>query len=210
MVRKWLPVVIATVVGLLVLLGYLFPNRLMVSYRGQSVALHDLLVQWAVIVAAFALLLGLFSILRVHGGRIARMRRGWFHSLVLVVTAVASIVPGLLGPEATASRLIWRYVIGPLGAALAALIVFTLTLAAFRLLRTRFSLWAVLFLGVVIIALLGSVPLAGLGWLADVRAWIMQVPGMAGTRGLLLGVALGTVVIGLRVLLGSERPHSES
>jgi hypothetical protein len=32
---------------------------------------------------------------------------------------------------------------------------------------------------------------------------------MAGMRGLLLGVALGTVITALRVLVVSERPHSE-
>jgi len=36
------------------------------------------------------------------------------------------------------------------------------------------------------------------------------VPGMAGMRGLLLGVALGTMITALRVLLTSERPHTES
>jgi hypothetical protein len=32
---------------------------------------------------------------------------------------------------------------------------------------------------------------------------------MAGARGILLGVALGTVATGLRVLLGIDRPYSE-
>jgi hypothetical protein len=33
---------------------------------------------------------------------------------------------------------------------------------------------------------------------------------MAGARGLLLGVALGTVIAGLRIFLTIERPYSES
>jgi membrane-bound metal-dependent hydrolase YbcI (DUF457 family) len=105
---------------------------------------------------------------------------------------------------------VFDYVIAPLGAALAALVVFTLVLAAFRLLRVRRSAGVVLFLLVVVIVLLGSTPLVGLEWLADLRDWIVNVPGMAGMRGLLLGVALGTVITALRVLLTSERPHTES
>jgi hypothetical protein len=31
----------------------------------------------------------------------------------------------------------------------------------------------------------------------------------AGLRGLLIGVALGTITLSLRILVGSERPYSE-
>ena len=37
----------------------------------------------------------------------------------------------------------------------------------------------------------------------------MTVPALAGTRGIILGVALGTVVTGLRLLMGIDRPYSE-
>jgi hypothetical protein len=59
------------------------------------------------------------------------------------------------------------------------------------------------------LSLLGTTPLLGFEWLSDIRDWLIHVPGMAGIRGLLLGVALGTVITGIRVLLGSDRPHSE-
>ena len=93
---------------------------------------------------------------------------------------------------------------------MAALLVFTLGLAAFRLLRARRNAGTVLFLVIVVLVLLGSTPLLGLGWLAGVRDWIVNVPAMAGTRGLLLGVAIGTVITGLRVLLTLDRPYTES
>jgi hypothetical protein len=209
-VRKWLPIGVATITGVLVLLGYFIPGFATLPYLGRAVPLRDVLVEWAVILGAFALILGALSILRVHGSRVVEARRGWFNSLVLLIVALLGIIPGLLGPQSVPAQMAWKYVLGPAGAALAALVVFTLTLAAFRLLRTRFSLWAVLFLVVVGVALLGSVPLVGLGWLTSVRSWLVNVPGMAGMRGLLLGVALGTIVMAVRVLLASERPHSES
>ena len=93
---------------------------------------------------------------------------------------------------------------------MAALLVFTLTLGAFRLLRARRSAGTVFFLLVVALALMGTTPLIGLEWLADVRDWIVNVPGMAGMRGLLLGVALGTTITALRVFLTIDRPYSES
>jgi len=45
------------------------------------------------------------------------------------------------------------------------------------------------------------------GWLPIIKDWILDVPALAGARGVLLGVALGTVATGLRVLLGIDRPY---
>lgn len=214
LVKRWIPsLLFATLPGLVVLFGYLFPGRLLIHYRGRVMEWRDVLVEWAVIVAGFALLLGLFNVLRVHGERIGRRQRGWPYSLVLLLAMMVAWVPPILSPDNPMQKLLDRtvfdYVISPLGASLAALVVFTLSLAAFRLLRARRSVGAVFFLLVVALALLGSVPFRGLEWLADIRDWIINVPGMAGMRGLLLGVALGTVITALRVFLTSERPHSE-
>jgi hypothetical protein len=141
---------------------------------------------------------------------VVRARKGWFYSLVLLLAALAACIPPILyGPSGTLTQQMFDYVIGPLGASLAGLVVFTLTLAAFRLLRVRRSVGAVLFVLIVAVVLLGSTPFVGLEWLADIRDWIINVPGLAGGRGLLLGVALGTVITALRVLMGSDRPHSE-
>jgi len=203
LVKQWIPILIATITGLVVLAGYLLPTPPLTYYR-------DRLVEWAVIVAAFAFILGLFNILRVHGGRVVRLRQGWLYSLVLLLAAlVAWIPPFLYGPSGIVTQQMFDYVIGPLGASLAALVVFTLALAAFRLLHARRSVGAVFFILVVAVVLLGSTPFIGLGQLADVRDWIVNVPGMAGGRGLLLGVALGTVITALRIFIGSDRPHSE-
>lgn len=214
LVKQWIPsLLFATIPGLVVLLGYLFPGRLLIQFQGRVVEWRDVLVEWAVIVAAFAFLLGIFNILRVHGGRIGHRRQGWPYSLLLLLVMVVAWIPPLLpmgipGQE-TLDRAVFDYVISPVGASLAALVVFTLALAAFRLLRVRRGAGAVLFLLTVAVVLLGSVPFIGLEWLAGIRDWIINVPGMAGMRGLLLGVALGTVITALRVLVVSERPHSE-
>jgi len=214
LVKRWIPsLLFATLPGLVVLFGSLFPGRLLIHYRGRVMEWRDVLVEWAVIVAGFALLLGLFNVLRVHGERIDRRQRGWPYSLVLLLAMMVAWIPPVLSPDNPMQKILDRtvfdYVISPLGASLAALVVFALSLAAFRLLRARRSVGAVFFLLVVALALLGSVPFTGLEWLADIRDWIINVPGMAGMRGLLLGVALGTVITALRVFLTSERPHSE-
>ncbi len=202
-IRKWIPTFIATSSGLLALAGYLFPDT------GLSV-LRDQLVEWAVIIGAFALILAVFNVLQVHGQRIVTSGKGRLYSLVLLVTALLSCIPPLFyGPMDGLTQGMLNYVITPLGGALAALVVFTLTLSAVRLLGERRTPASLLFILVVILTLLGTTPLRGFEWLSDIRSWLIDVPGLAGIRGLLLGVALGTVITGIRVLLGSDRPHSE-
>ena len=71
--------------------------------------------------------------------------------------------------------------------------------------RRSVSVWNVLFTAAVVVALLGWLPVRELDVLADVREWIVRVPVSAGARGILLGVALGTVTVGVRVLLGQDR-----
>lgn len=199
---RWLPIAVATITGILVLGGYFLPG---VPF---FVGARSTVLDWAIIVAAFALLLGLVNIVRVHGRRIANAERGWPYSLVLLLAVLAAWIPGIL-PIDDLKDLSFEYVLGPLGAALGGLMAFTLVLAAVRMLRARQTPEVLVFLIVVGIILLGGTPLAGSGLLAGFRDWLIRVPGMAGTRGLLLGVALGTVITGLRVVLASERPHAE-
>jgi hypothetical protein len=231
LIKRWAPIFIATFVGLFVLIGYLFPTSLPVPYRGRQVELQDVLVEWAVIIAAFVLILGVINISLFHLRRTFGRQQGMlnrFYSLVMILAMVVGSIPPILRiieilqrereipMQETLDRIVFHHVISPLGASLAALLAFTLALAAFRLLRVRRG-WGDMFLGwlfilVAVAVLLGSTPLTGfavnLSPLTRLREWIINVPGMAGMRGLLLGVALGTVISALRIV-ASDRPHSE-
>jgi hypothetical protein len=60
-----------------------------------------------------------------------------------------------------------------------------------------------------VVVLLGQVPLGRyLGdFLPRIKDWILNVPGTAGMRGIIIGVALGTIATGVRVLMGFDRPY---
>ncbi|MDP2974599.1 MAG: hypothetical protein Q8N45_00145, partial [Anaerolineales bacterium] len=94
---------------------------------------------------------------------------------------------------------------------LMAMLVVTLTYASIRLLRRRSNLVSVIFLVTALLILLGSAPLPFIGSLPIVsdmiRPFIAQVLAAAGARGILIGVALGALTTGLRVLFGAERPY---
>ncbi len=210
LVRQWIPFLIAAIVAATVLLGYMFPDALAFDYRGQRTPVQHILAEWAVIVGSFALLLGLWNIGRVHVKKAFRQRK--IESLFFLFAALATLLLWLVAvfsPAQAVSELaegavqsVYNYIISPVGASLAALIVVALALAAFRLRRARRGVWAFVFGLVVIVTLLTTVPLAGLdpGLFSGVRHWVINVFGMAGMRGLLLGVVLGTAVTALRFL----------
>jgi hypothetical protein len=120
-----------------------------------------------------------------------------------------SLLPNSSQAAQAAGNAMFNYVISPVGASLAALVVVTLALAAFRVLQKRRDWKAIVFVLVAAFVLATSIPLAGFDWalFAGLRMWIVDVFGMAGMRGLLLGVVLGTVVTAIRTLLW---PRSDS
>jgi hypothetical protein len=211
LVKQWIPFLIAAIVATIVLLGYMLPDVLAFDYRGQRTPVQHILAEWAVIAGSFALLLGLWNMGRVHIKKAFRQRK--IESLFFLFAALATLLlwlAAIFSPAQAVSELageavqgIYRYIISPVGASLAALVVVTLALAAFRLLRARRDAWAFLFGLVVIVTLLTTIPLAGLddpGLFSGIRHWVVNVFGMAGMRGLLLGVVLGTAITALRFL----------
>lgn len=200
---------VASAAGLFVLAGYFVTVDVLVGLR-------LLLIQWAVLLAAAALLLGLFNLLAVHWNKVGLQEAGWPYSALLILVFLVTLVLGLLfGPDYSVVLLLFRYVQLPVEASLMALLAVSLTVAGFRLLARRRDIVSIVFMGTALLVLLGTAPWPIGGesvvYLAvsDLRAWVTQVWAAAGARGILLGVALGAITTGLRVLLASDRPYGD-
>jgi hypothetical protein len=107
---------------------------------------------------------------------------------------------------------IFNHIQIPIETSLMALLVVILIFASIRLVRRRMNWFTLLFIGTALIMLLGSAPLFGvelpiLHGSNGLRSMLAQIPVTAGARGLLFGVALGTIATGLRILIGTDRPY---
>jgi hypothetical protein len=202
MFRWFIPTLVAVAVGLLVLLGSLLPIPILASTR-------EGLLRGATVLAAFAMVLAYGNILRVHAGRVfTKQTKNRVASAILLVSAVASLVLVLIqGPEGPASQVIVEAILIPGQSALLALTAVTLVLAGMRLFHTRRHLNSVLFLAAALLMLWSTIPLFYPRILAGVMQFVDAIA-TGGMRGLLLGVALGTMIAGLRIILGIDRPHS--
>ncbi len=195
-------VALAIATGLLVLLGYFLP---------PLAAVKSLLLTWTIIMAGWAALVGVLNLISVHGDKIRRREKGSLYSAVLLVSLFATFFFGVfLGPDDPNIRLLVNAVVFPVEAALMALLAVTLLYASIRLLRRRTDPMSLIFLVSAALMLFASVslPFGLTDPLTNVLyPWIQQVLALGGLRGILIGVALGTLTTGLRVLFGEDRPY---
>lgn len=188
--------------GLLTLWGLL-------SNTGQPIAnITQIILQLTVIAVAVTILFGILNLFVVHLRRIVRRQRGWFYSFALIVSAAAVLVLWIIGAQSTNQMLLENVEVS-VESALAGLLVFALVYGAYRMMRRRVTWSGVLFTLVLLIILIGALPLPQVAFLTDVRTWLLAVPVSAGARGILLGIALATVVTGVRVLIGQDRSYRE-
>ncbi len=201
--RRQVPLIITFIAGTIMIIAYFIPRE---PFGG----LRQRFSVWFLIIAAFALILGIGNLIKIHGKRISRQSAGWGYSVVLLVGLAAMSVLGIgWGIERSTPfhYLFWNMQI-PLSATMFALLAFFVASASYRAFRIR-SFEATLLLAAAVVVMLGRVPLGNLLWprLPAVANWIMTFPNTAGQRAIMIGIALGVVSSSLRIILGIERTY---
>lgn len=200
---------VAMACGGIVLIGYFVDVPVVQDLR-------LLFMRWAVLLSAAALILGLFNLLAAHMKKVNDQESGWPYSALLIMFLIGTLILGLFfGPDNRVVLSLFDYVQVPVEASLIGLLAVSLAVAGFRLVSRRRDLASLVFIGVAFVILLGTATLpfsggsdvfATFGWL---RNWFAQVWAAGGARGILLGVALGAIATGLRVLLAADRPYGD-
>lgn len=200
-----LTAIIAIAVGILVLLGYFFPALPYVQ------DIQALLLNWAMLMIAAAAVVGVLNLVFVHADKIRRREKGNLYSAILIIFLFGTFLLGLiLPPGHEIMRLILNGVIFPVEAALMSILTITLLYAAMRLLRRRADFTSIVFLITAALVLFGSATLPfgeNIPVFSGLATWIREVLAVGGARGILIGVSLGTLLTGLRVLFGIDRPY---
>lgn len=201
-----LAVSLTIAIGLIVLAGYFFP---------QVAPLRYVFVQWAVILSAVAVIVGVANLAGVHLRKLSSgSPENAYSGILLISLAVTLIAAIAFGPTGFWSQWIYSSILMPAESSLMAILAVSLVYAMARLLRRNLSLMAVVFFVTAIFVLAGSVSwlgveIPGLHGSDGLRALIASSPAVAGARGILLGIALGTIATGLRVLIGADRPYED-
>lgn len=181
------------------------------------------------VIGSFAIGLGVFGLMSLHGKTIRRRRRGWINSLAFYVALFAMALVGFLQKylqqksggqilsDALYSGILFNGAYISLQATMFSLVAFYIVSAAYRAFRVK-SREAVLMMGAALLVMLGLVPIGQwmtsgithVGWLGSFRLervqdWIMTVPNMAAQRGMAFGIGVGGLAMALRIWLSLER-----
>jgi len=177
-------------------------------YRAQ--AANSMLLEWTLVVYAFALILGSISLWNSHARKVRDRAEGWGFSVVTLVSLLAITALGVwkgVG-EGTPVDSIYNTVNSPLASTMFALLAFVIASAAFRAFRAR-SVEATLLLVTAIVMMIGRVSIGELisHRLPGITEWLLDVPNLAAKRAIAIGVGLGAVSTALKIILGIERSY---
>lgn len=196
--------------GVVVLLGYFIPPEVL----PWLITLRTWIVSGAVILAAFASLVAIIGLLGAHWRKMRARRNPDRYSIFVLVGFIATVLLGIFaygfgGAEQKSWFLdLVNAVQVPIEASLMAAVAVVLTLACFRLFQRRRGILPVVFvISVLVFLLLNSGLLASIPSMGLVLAALQSLP-VAGGRGILLGIALGSIMAGLRIVFGADRPYS--
>ena len=161
---------------------------------------------WQVI-AAFALIVGAVSFVRVNFKGMRRKQDAPFRAIGLLGMAAMPVLAlgwGIGG----ASPFLWVFenIQAPMQATVFALLAFFVASASLRGFRARSVPAAILLLAAVVMLLSRSwFESATSGILLATSDWLRNYPSMAARRAILVGIGLGSLTTSLRLIVGIER-----
>ncbi|MEM9951839.1 MAG: hypothetical protein AAF846_09580 [Chloroflexota bacterium] len=210
---------LVSIIGIMTLLGLIFGDvpyavpELVPVVGGTAGTIPtglsaQVFIRLAVLVLAFSIIIGVVNLLLVN---IQRTLHGPTISSKLnsFVVLGAFLVGIFATSNAELSNFLLEDIQTPIESALAGLIFFALVYGAFRMLKRQVTASAILFIVTVEIVLIAALPGDAFRVVSQLADWLFNVPVNAGARGILLGIALATLMTGLRVLIGQDRTYGE-
>ncbi|MGE5174824.1 MAG: hypothetical protein ACM3JJ_00500 [Hyphomicrobiales bacterium] len=228
--RSRIPLLVGFFAGILPVLSLYIPKGFLSGPDGMSPRLD----QWLIIVAGFALLLGIVNVIQNNSRKITRREKGWPYAAILLLGLFVTSGFGIYGaisrqgigllPNGGSTPFNWVYdwIFQPLQATIFSLLAFFMASAAFRAFRARNTEATILLIAAGLV-MSGRVPLLELlaapfppiqpaasgasQFLGRLTEWIMDTPNGAAQSGIIIGAALGAAAMATRVILGMERGY---
>lgn len=202
MVRRSFPILVCFVFGLVMLIQFFVPSNLSSDARGE-------ITDWAQIIYASALIVGIIGLIKYHATRISRRTEGWFYNLVTILSLALMAFLGFAFGRSDSSPFMWlfNYLMAPMQASVFSLLAFFVASAAYRGFQAR-NTEAILLLASTVFIMFGIASIGNsVPPFSDIANWILLNPSMTARRGIFIGVGLGTIAVSLRVILGVERTY---
>ena len=204
--RRTIPLLLTFAVGMFPILAFFVPQH-------NISDINQRLDQYLVIVAAFALPLGVVNLVGMNLSKIKHQKSGWPYSIfllgglsVMTFFGVHGVVTGRFAGFGDTFSTLFENMVSPLQATMFSLLAFYVASAAYRAFRAR-NLEATILLIAAIVVMMGRIPFGDMltgGRMTPLSEWLMNKPNAAAQRGIMIGAALGAASMSIRVILGIE------
>ena len=194
----------AIIAGFLVLAGYFLPLPALDGIRGE-------LLDWAIVLSAVAMLVGIVNLVGTHLRKITQRDHKDLYSIFLLIAFAITFVMGLiLSPADQGFQHVVTSIQIPIETSLLALLTVILLFSSLFIIKNKKGYFVIVFFVSILVFLIVQLVTTNPGThsqaLNNIIQFISKIP-MAGARGILLGIAIGSLATGLRVLLGTDRPY---
>lgn len=225
--RRMLIVIVTFLAGLFYALEFFLPVQMVKGQEENALTQFLPIVNdFAQIIAALALGLGVYTLSTMHGRTIMRARPGMFYSIVFYISMIAMAFIGIwnwlpvhkdVQVNNSIHDILYQGGLQALDATMFSMIAFYIASAAFRAFRVR-NAEASLLMGAALIVMLGQVYagqwlthwLPSDGFLANLRVetlsdWLLTRINAPAVRAVGFGLGVGLLATALRIWLSLER-----
>ncbi|HMN11093.1 MAG TPA: hypothetical protein PKD55_02065 [Bellilinea sp.] len=200
--RKILTLIITMTSGLLVLIASMLPGTL-------ASTIYSTLTNWLVLLAAFAGIVTIIHLMRQHWGKLIQPQTREINSAFVLISFAVTLGLGIyLGSSHPLMQNLITHVQFPIESTLLGILCVVFIVGAIKLYQNKPGWMSFVFLlSTILFLIVGSGVLAldpRSNFWKEALAAINTLP-IAGSRGILIGVAIGAIVTGVRAIFGIDR-----
>ena len=201
-VRRSIPIIMMVSIAVMLFTEYF------ISVPLWFTGITNNLKSYLVVVTAFALGIGFFNVLLIHGGHIMkRTPDQWPYSVWLIIMMFSFIISGVFfGIQSEQYSYLYTNFYLPTNGTIQAIIGWVLIYAVYSSMRAS-SIETLYYVSIFLIALLSNTPVSASIWkgFPAINSWLQTVPNTAAVRGFYMANSVSALVMGLRTFTGKTR-----
>lgn len=150
--KRRIPLAIVLITGIGLMICYYVPLKTSDDILEGS-------MKWVRIIAAFSLVIGVYSLMRSHYIKIKKKSAGWAYSIIMFIFLIITMIAGFgWGSNGKSFLWIFNWINVPASSTVFSILAFYIASAAYRAFRAR-NVEAAVMLIAAIIVMIGRIPL---------------------------------------------------
>lgn len=198
--RREIPLLIFAATFLLACFGYYLDVPAISTIYSE-------MFDWVLIMSNLALGTGLIAFIIHHGKRVSKMEVGYPMSLIAFASLLLMFVACFASPGSR--EYLYAIIYTPVSIAVLCFTGFYEISGVYRAFRVR-NVASLLLAISGFVLLMHFAPLYGflVPGIGTVATWMLDNPAMGASRGIIIGIAIGTIALSIRILLGYEKAYT--